>query len=75
MRIGYARVSTSEQNLDLQKDALKRAGCEKIIEDVASGKTENRSGLDRAASSCAKATCLSSGGSTVSAARLNISSS
>jgi DNA invertase Pin-like site-specific DNA recombinase len=47
MRIGYARVSTHEQNLDLQKDALKRAGCEKIIEDVASGKTELRSGLDR----------------------------
>ncbi len=48
MRIGYARVSTNEQNLDLQKDALKRAGCEKIIEDIISGKTENRSGLDRA---------------------------
>jgi DNA invertase Pin-like site-specific DNA recombinase len=47
MRIGYARVSTQEQNLDLQKDALKRAGCEKIIADVASGKTESRSGLDR----------------------------
>lgn len=47
MRIGYARVSTQEQNLDLQKDALKRAGCEKIIEDIASGKTENRSGLER----------------------------
>jgi DNA invertase Pin-like site-specific DNA recombinase len=48
MRIGYARVSTSEQNLDLQKDALHRAGCEKIIEDVVSGKAEARSGLDRA---------------------------
>ena len=47
MRIGYARVSTQEQNLDLQKDALKRAGCKKIIEDIASGKTENRPGLDR----------------------------
>ena len=33
MRIGYARVSTSEQNLDLHNDTLKRAGCEKIIED------------------------------------------
>src|ERR1039457_155947 len=46
MRIGDARVSTQEQNLDLQKDALRRAGCEKIIEDVASGKTEHRPGLD-----------------------------
>lgn len=48
MRIGYARVSTIEQSLDLQIDALKRAACEKIIEDTVSGKTESRSGLDRA---------------------------
>jgi len=48
MRIGYARVSTHDQNLDLQKDALKKAGCEKVIVDVASGKKEKRSGLDRA---------------------------
>ena len=48
MRIGYARVSTHEQNLDLQKDALQKAGCEKVIVDVASGKQEKRSGLDRA---------------------------
>ena len=47
MRIGYARVSTTEQNLDLQRDALKRAGCDKIIEDTASGGKVPRYGLDR----------------------------
>ena len=48
MRIGYARVSTHDQNLDLQNDALKNADCDKVIIDVASGKAEKRSGLDRA---------------------------
>ena len=33
MLIGYARVSTSDQNLNLQKDALLKIGCEKIYED------------------------------------------
>ena len=47
MRIGYARVSTLEQNLDLQKDSLQKAGCEKIFEDIVSGKREHRFGLDR----------------------------
>jgi DNA invertase Pin-like site-specific DNA recombinase len=47
MRIGYARVSTQEQSLDLQKDALKKARCEKIVVDVASGKNEPRAGLEK----------------------------
>jgi len=37
MNIGYIRVSTTEQNLDLQRDELKRTGCEKIFEDKISG--------------------------------------
>jgi DNA invertase Pin-like site-specific DNA recombinase len=47
MLIGYARVSTYEQNLDLQKDALEKAGCEKLIVDQISGKSLERPGLER----------------------------
>ncbi len=48
MKIGYARVSTQDQNLDLQKMALDKAGCEKVHEDKISGTRRDRPGLDRA---------------------------
>jgi DNA invertase Pin-like site-specific DNA recombinase len=48
MKIGYSRVSAVEQNLNLQRDALKAAGCQKIIEDTASGGKVRRDGLERA---------------------------
>lgn len=38
MLVGYARVSTLDQNLDLQRDALERAGCERTFEEKKSGK-------------------------------------
>jgi DNA invertase Pin-like site-specific DNA recombinase len=48
MLIGYARVSTDDQNLNLQRDALKQAGCTKIYEDRLSGTAVARPGLERA---------------------------
>ena len=45
-KIGYARVSTEDQSLDLQRSALLAGGCEEIYEDTASGKNANRPELE-----------------------------
>jgi DNA invertase Pin-like site-specific DNA recombinase len=48
MKIGYIRVSTQEQNLNLQRDALQKAGCSRIFEDTMSGTIDARPGLQQA---------------------------
>jgi len=48
MLIGYARVSTTDQSLDLQNDALTAAGCEKVVTDTVSGVAATRPGLNEA---------------------------
>lgn len=47
MKIGYARVSTTDQNLDLQIDALKQAGCERIYQDTITGSSTKRPEFDK----------------------------
>ena len=48
MKIGYARVSTQDQSIYMQKQALRQAGCEKTFSDTASGVRADRVGLDNA---------------------------
>jgi DNA invertase Pin-like site-specific DNA recombinase len=50
MLIGYARISTQEQTLNLQQDALHNAGCDRIFTDTASGAQAERKGLEQALS-------------------------
>src|SRR3712207_2875834 len=50
MLIGYARISTLDQTLALQQDALRAAGCERIFTDTASGALTDRPGLAEALS-------------------------
>jgi DNA invertase Pin-like site-specific DNA recombinase len=59
MLVGYARVSTQDQHLDLQLDALKLAGCEKIFTDEGiSGSKTDRPGLKQALEFCRKGDVL-----------------
>lgn len=46
MKYGYARISTTDQNLNLQIDALTLAGCDRIFQDVISGRRPRRPGFD-----------------------------
>jgi DNA invertase Pin-like site-specific DNA recombinase len=50
MLVGYARVSTTDQTLALQQDALQKAGCTKIFTDIASSAQAERQGLTEAIS-------------------------
>jgi DNA invertase Pin-like site-specific DNA recombinase len=52
MKIGYARISTFDQNLFLQTDALEKAGCDKVFTDTASGSLDSRKGLIDAIDFC-----------------------
>lgn len=58
MNKGYARVSSQDQNLDLQIDALKKAGCDVIYQDTASGARSSRQGLNEALAQIGKGDVL-----------------
>jgi DNA invertase Pin-like site-specific DNA recombinase len=58
MLIGYARVSTQDQNLELQQEALTEAGCQKVFEDKVSGTRADRPGLAKAMEMLSKGDAL-----------------
>src|SRR2546423_14068546 len=58
MLIGYARVSTADQTLALQQDALSKAGCDPVFTDTASGASTERTGLEQALSHLRKGDTL-----------------
>ena len=58
MKVGYTRISTLDQNQDLQLDALKNAGCEKFFSDKASGAKSDRPGLNEALGFLRSGDCL-----------------
>jgi DNA invertase Pin-like site-specific DNA recombinase len=58
LRIGYARVSTHEQNLEMQLDTLRKTGCKRIFTDKLSGAQVDRSGLNEALSRLREADIL-----------------
>ncbi len=72
MLIGYARVSTQDQNLDLQTEALAKAGCKKIFDDKISGATPRDRGSLKCRKPSAMATHWSCGNSTDWAAAASI---
>jgi len=58
MLIGYCRVSTNDQHLHMQEDALKSVGCDEVYTDIASGVKTKRPGLEKALDKCRKGDTL-----------------